>query len=93
VPIGEIGVEIRNVEETREVTLRDIDIALMGGDKFSLTLRSGDTFMALADSLHVTYGASGEKVTIFLDKVLWMSERSRTVEEKLPEKAKGGIAA
>ena len=72
------------LQKTVKVTLMDIDIVLDGGVSLPITLRPEDTYDSTNDTLVVTYARTGEKVTIRQNKILWLSERVRIVEEKEP---------
>lgn len=68
---------------TREVLLREWDFTLEGGVQYSVTLRPEDTAVVAIDELQFSIAKTGEVVRVRRTKILWSSERTRTIEEQV----------
>lgn len=60
------------------LTLIDIDIRFQG-ELTQITLRPEDTETVTSNSVIFEF-VTGEVITVFTDKILWVSRRTRTVE-------------
>jgi hypothetical protein len=70
---------------TRTIELRDIDLAIESAPVMSVTLRPEDSYEE--DEREIRIGKGNERIRIMRDKVLWISERTRTITEKVKEAA------